>query len=76
MSTTHISPEVARTRSRLGVASRRGDSAAIEAARRDHTAARLEDFIRRTVDAAPPLSLEQRQRLAALLSGGGLHGAA
>jgi hypothetical protein len=30
-------------------------------------AARLEDYIKRTVDAAPPLTAEQRDRLAALL---------
>lgn len=40
-------------------------------ARRDLAASRLEDCIRRTVESAPPLSSEQRQRLAALLSGGG-----
>jgi hypothetical protein len=34
---------------------------------RDHAAARLEEFIRRTVDAAPPLTPEQRDRLAVLL---------
>ena len=43
---------------------------------RDYAAERLADFIRRTVDAAPPLSAEQRQKLTALLTGGGLHGAA
>lgn len=39
-------------------------------------AERLADYIARTVDAAPPLNPEQRERLARLLSGGGLHGAA
>ena len=38
-------------------------------ARRDLRAARLEDYIRRTVEAAPPLSAEQRDRLAVLLRG-------
>ncbi len=32
---------------------------------------RLADYIRRTVDAAPPLTAEQRDRLALLLRGGG-----
>ena len=36
-------------------------------ARRDLAAARLEQFIKRTVDAAPPLTLAQRDRLALLL---------
>jgi hypothetical protein len=36
-------------------------------ARRDLAAARLEQFIRRTVDTAPPLTPEQRDRLALLL---------
>ena len=39
------------------------------AARRNLRAARLEDYIRRTVDAAPPLTAEQRDRLAVLLRG-------
>ncbi len=34
-------------------------------------AERLADYIKRTVDAAPPLSVEQRDRLALLLRGGG-----
>jgi hypothetical protein len=41
------------------------------AARRDLKAARLEDQIRRVVNAAPPLSLEQRERLCVLLGGRG-----
>ena len=40
-------------------------------ARRELRAARLEDYIRRTVDAAPPLTDDQRDRLALLLRGGG-----
>lgn len=36
---------------------------------RDLAAARLADYIRRTVDAAPPLTPEQRDRLAVLLRG-------
>ncbi len=40
-------------------------------ARRCLKAERLADYITRTVEAAPPLTAEQRQRLAALLSCGG-----
>lgn len=40
--------------------------------------ARLADYIRKTVDASPPLTAEQRDRLALLLTtgGGGIDGAA
>ncbi len=62
---------VARTRSAVAVAHRRGDPQAIEEARREHAAAVLENYIRRTVDAAPSLTSEQRDRLALLLRGGG-----
>jgi len=40
---------------------------ALAAARHDLRAARAEDYLRRLVDGAPPLSAEQRTRLAALL---------
>lgn len=36
---------------------------------RDYAAAKLEDYIRRTVDASPELTSEQRDRLALLLRG-------
>lgn len=39
-------------------------------AQRDFTTAKLADYIKRTVDAAPPLTPEQRDRLAGLLRGG------
>lgn len=71
MSVTHERARVASlTRSRTP------DDPDLLDARRNLTAANLAAYIKRTVDAAPPLSPEQRQRLAALLSGGGLHGAA
>jgi hypothetical protein len=41
-----------------------------EKARRDLRAAKLAKHIREVVDAAPPLSAEQRLRLAGLLVGG------
>ncbi len=43
-------------------------------ARRNLRAARLADYIRRTVDTAPPLTADQRDRLAVLLRGGGPNG--
>jgi len=36
---------------------------------RDYAAAKLEDYIKRTVDAAPPLTNEQRERLVLALRG-------
>lgn len=39
-------------------------------ARRDLAEANLADYIRRVVDTAPPLTAEQRDRLALLLRGG------
>jgi len=58
---------------KLGALKRRrpDDRHAIEDAERDLKAARLEDYIRRTVADAPPLTETQRARLAALLTGGG-----
>lgn len=49
--------------------SRAADDPELIAARQGLKAARLEDYIRRTVDAAPPLTAEQRDRLALLLRG-------
>lgn len=37
--------------------------------RREHAAVRLEDYIRKVVDQAPPLTAEQRDRLSVLLRG-------
>ena len=54
--------------------SRTSDDPDLEDARRNLRAARLEDYIRTTVDAAPPLSADQRDRLALLLRGGGNDG--
>lgn len=50
--------------------SRAADDPDLIAARRNLKAARLEDFIRRTVEAAPPLTADQRDHLAVLLRGG------
>jgi hypothetical protein len=46
-----------------------GDTAAIDVARRNLRAARLEDVIRRAVVEAPPLTDDQRARLARILRG-------
>ena len=62
-----------RERAKLAAISRHhsGDTEAIDAARRDLRAARLEDHVRAAVDAAPPLTAEQRNRLSAILRGSG-----
>ena len=58
------------TRSQIATAKRRDPDADVTELRRQLRAERLEEYIRRTVDAAPPLTAEQRDRLAALLRGG------
>lgn len=63
-------PEVDRHRARKAVAIRDGRTEAAEMADRDLRAARLADSIRKLVDQAPPLTAEQRLRLAGLLVGG------
>ena len=50
--------------------SRSADDPDLLAARRDLRAARLEEYISKTLAAAPPLSDAQRDRLALLLRGG------
>ncbi|WP_339619860.1 hypothetical protein [uncultured Salinibacterium sp.] len=57
-------------RSKLGVATRSGDINAVRSARRDLAAANLEQYIERVVSDAPPLTSDQRDRIAALLGGG------
>jgi hypothetical protein len=71
-------PSVPRARSRLAVeakaAKRKSDpssKARVAAARRDLAAANLEAYISRVVSAAPPLTDDQRSRLALLLHGVG-----
>jgi len=49
--------------------SRASDDPELVCARRDLAASKIADYIRRTVDAAPPLLPEQRDRLAILLRG-------
>lgn len=71
-----IGPDVAGARSRLGVACKLGTPADVSEARRDLAAAKLADYIKRTVDQAPPLTDEQRERIAALLRPTAIGGAA
>lgn len=49
--------------------SRTADDPELLAARRSLKAARAEDYIRRLLDQAPPLTHDQRRRLATLLRG-------
>lgn len=58
------------TRSKIALTKRHDPSADVSHLRQQLKAERLEDYIRRTVDAAPPLTAEQRLRLAGLLTGG------
>lgn len=54
----------------MSAAARRWDLPNKDDLARDYAAAKLADYIKRTVDAAPPLTPEQRARLALLLRGG------
>ncbi len=49
--------------------SRKPDDAELVDARRNMRTERLAEYIKRTVDAAPPLTEDQRDRLALLLRG-------
>lgn len=58
---------VLKARADLGVAHRAGDTASITTARRDLAAEKIAQYVERTVSSAPPLTDEQRDRIAALL---------
>ena len=62
--------QVALSRSRLATAVRLGDPQSEHSARCALAEAKLADYIRKTVDAAPPLDAATRDRLALLLRGG------
>ena len=64
---TSPTTDAMRARSKLGVATRSGDPAAIAAAKRELAEQNIRTAIRQQLDAAPPLTPEQRDRLAALL---------
>ncbi len=51
--------------------SRNPDDPSLQAARRELRAAPAEDYIRKLVDTAPPLTEAQKDRLAVLLRGAG-----
>jgi hypothetical protein len=55
---------------------RTGDPISAANKRRDYAAAKLEDYIRRVVETAPPLAQDQRSHIAALLQGGDSNAAA
>lgn len=61
------SPPPAATQPDLGA---NQEGARAEELERDYAAERLADYIKRTVDEAPPLTPAQRDRLAMLLRGG------
>jgi hypothetical protein len=66
------SHQLKQMRANIARASKRtGDITAANNARRDYTAAKLEEYVRRTVNAAPPLTPDQQSRISALLRGGG-----
>ncbi len=62
-------PAVAQARASLAARTRHNPDGDHTDARRDLAAAKLADYIRKAVDAAPPLLPEQRDRLALLLRG-------
>ena len=63
-----LSLERRKLRAQKGVAVRLGRTEEAQRLDTEIRTARLADYIRRTVDAAPPLTDTQRRRLAALLS--------
>lgn len=64
-----LPPAVRSERARLAVTTRHHgkDSERARAAQRDYRAVALAEYIRKVVDAAPPLTAEQRDKLAVLL---------
>ena len=62
-----LSAERRQLRSRKGVAVRLGRTHEAERLDTEIRTARLADYVRATVDASPPLTSEQRDRIAALL---------
>jgi hypothetical protein len=59
-----------KTRSQIAHAKRANPDADTTELRRQLKAERLEEYIARTLQEAPPLTPDQRQRLSVLLSGG------
>lgn len=65
-----MSNPIVTARGRYGFAVRTGDPELIATTARELAAEKLAAYIERVVSAAPPLSTAQRERLAALLTGG------
>lgn len=55
---------VLQARARLGMAVRSGDAVAAADARRDLAASKIEQYVHQVIAEAPPLTDEQRDRLA------------
>lgn len=66
-----MSDPVLVARGRVAQASRFNNREALDAAKRELEAAKLERYINQALAAAPPLSAAQRERLAMMLLGGG-----
>lgn len=64
------------TRAKIANTLQKHPSADVTELRRQLRAERLADYIERTVDASPPLTADQRDKLALLLRGGGPDAAA
>ena len=62
-----LSPEARRVRAKVATDVQNGRNAEAERARQQFKALKAEDYIRELVDTAPPLTDEQRDRLAVLL---------
>ena len=60
-----------KTRSQIAVAVRQHPDADVTELRRQLKAERLAEHVKQVVDSAPPLTADQRARVAALLTGGG-----
>lgn len=67
------SPERLRLAGQIASITRHNPDADTTELRRDLAAVKIEDYIRKIVENAPPLSESQRERLANLLRGGGQH---
>jgi len=65
--TRGLDPEKDALRDKLLGAGSRHDQEALTRLRAEYAALKIQRFVERTVAAAPPLTCEQRQRLAALL---------
>lgn len=67
VSRTPLQIQEAHARSAVGVAGRSGDPLRLSTAQRDHAAVKLESLITLTLDKAPTLTVEQFDRLEAVL---------